>query len=106
MSSDVSVRAKANPFYSQNDKPVLKIKRVGIEIFLIQRDNMNNDKTRYEEFMLSLYPFTPDSKLELNGGAGGDPRKYSWTKEGDLLIQVEYIEWEEEARDAANNKKY
>lgn len=103
--SDVTVRPKANPFYTGNDKPALRIKRVGLEIFVIQRDDTNGDKKRYEEFMLSLYPYTPDSMLEMNASAG-EPRRFSWTKEGDLLIQIEYIEWEQEVKDAANNKKY
>lgn len=103
--SEVSIRPKNNPFYTQNDKPQLKIKRVGLEIFVIQRDDMNGDKKRYEDFMLSLYPYTPDSMLELNASAG-EARRFSWTKEGDLLVQIEFIEWEQEVKDSANQKKY
>lgn len=103
--SEVSIRPKGNPNYQQA-KPALKVKKVGVEIFLIQRDDNNGDKARYEDFMLSLYPYTPDSPRELNVSTGGDPRKFSWTKEGDLLVQVEYIEWEQEVSNAADNKKY
>lgn len=102
--SEVTIRAKKDPYYSQNDKVQLKIKSFGVETFLIQRDDMNGDKARYEKFMHSLFPYTPDSKIELNP-SGGDPRKFSWTKEGDLLVYIEYIEWEDDDTSVSADKK-
>lgn len=84
-----------NPFYtpdmgSMYQKAVYKTK-----MFEIFPDDENAQKVKYESFMQSLFPYTPDSTLELNPSIPNNPTK-TWTKEGSLLIFIEYIEMVDE----------
>lgn len=101
------VRPANNPHYVKDD-PGMKIKACRSEMFCIQLNDTNGDKAKYEQFIQSLYPWDPNSKFEMNTTVG-NPRTQTWTKEGDLLIFIEYIELELPERAAQSdpeNKKY
>jgi hypothetical protein len=101
------VKPSANPFYVKDDSQA-KVKAYRTEMFCIQVGDCNGDKLRYEQFMQSLYPYSPESKFELHMNLGS-PRMQTWTKEGDLLIFIEYIELELPERSHQSdpdNKKY
>ena len=101
------VKPTNNPYYTKDDS-ASKVKAYRTEMFCIQVNDYNGDKERYEKFMHSLYPYDPESKFELNMSLG-NPKTQTWTKEGDLLIFIEYIELELPERSAQSdpdNKKY
>lgn len=83
-----------NPFYEGGDKSV-KIK-FHSKIFCLSPFKESPDNAKYETLMESMYPFDPDSKIAINPYANNNGVTKSWTKEGDLLVQVEYIEYVEE----------
>lgn len=75
------------------------------EIFQIDSLDRNGDKGRYEKLMSSMFPFSPESCYQLN--PNGNAVTKTWTKDGDLLIHVEYIKFpEEDNLESADNREY
>ncbi len=68
------------------------------EVFLI--DSIGNGNAKYKELMGKLFPYDPQSDLMLN--PMGNAITKSWTKEGDLMI---HVEWVEMIRDKPENKE-
>lgn len=75
------------------------------EMFVLDAMDSNGDAKRYEQLMGKLYPFDPTSDMQLN--PNGNAVTKTWTKMGDLLIQVEYIEMIRDKKDeSADDKDY
>lgn len=92
MATSATIKPSIDPYHFK-DEARISIKRFGTELFRISYGGTNGDKERYEAFMKSLYPYDPNSSIELQTQFGNAISK-TWTKEGDLLIHIEYIEIE------------
>ena len=92
-----------NPLFIP-DEPELQVKGYHSKVFRIQEGDQNMDNKRYQEFMLRLSNMDEDSNIVLSPIVSS-PISKSWTKEGDLLIHVEYIELEEIPRDSDPDKR-
>lgn len=74
-------------------------------IFLIAGDGTPDDSEAYANLMNEMFPYDPASNKQLN--PMGAAVSKNWTKNGDLLVHVEWIELHpEEGGDTADEKDY
>lgn len=104
-----------NPFYmpddmlsSGNDLFGAKVKEFKAEIFRVTEDGFGSGAEDFSRLMLSMFPYNTKSDLVLNTITTKDPITKTWTKEGDILICVEYLqlELEDEAEEAERKRIY
>lgn len=96
-----TIRPAVDPYHIK-DEPKSVVGRFRTEMFRISYNDLTGDKDRYEKFMKTLYPYDQESNLELHIQLG-NPITKTWTKEGDLLIHVEYIELESPKKSDQND---
>lgn len=72
----------------------MKPKSFKTVMFKLDRDDEDGEAARYEDFMMTLNPYDPESNLFINEVSK------SWNRD-QLIIHIEYIEYEkvEQKRD-------
>lgn len=99
----VKISPAINPSYIPPEEEFFDKCEFKSEIFLIHPGMHNSDHDRYVELMNSMYPYDKNSKKMLapNGGINK-----TFTKEGDMLIHVEYVEFIENKETKPEDRKY
>lgn len=88
------IRATKNPFFISDKDDLMRtimVKKFHSERFRITDGDITGDNKRYEDLMENMYPYKMDSKYELSS-ITGSPISKTFTKDGDVIIHVEYIE--------------
>ncbi len=96
--SEAKVSLMTNPFYMPDDER-LSVKDFKMEMFVISRGDGTGDRMRYENFMKGVFPYDKDSRIEII------ETDKSWTKEGSLIICVQYVEMESDVDEEDPNKR-
>ncbi|NIR12580.1 MAG: hypothetical protein GWN86_00925 [Desulfobacterales bacterium] len=74
------------------------------KVFRISEIEGMSQNDEYMKLMESMFPYDPASNLQLN--PMGNAITKTWTKDGDLLVHVEYIEMIREEEDTADNHEF
>jgi len=106
--SGAKIRATKNPFFiSDKDDLVrpIKVKKFHSKRFRITEGDITGGNKEYEDLMENLYPLNPESKYELSP-LTSSPISKTFTKDGDVIIHVEYIEVEMATDANKDERKY
>lgn len=89
---ETKIRAMKNPFHEPEDNFNEKIEFKSKIFTLSASDPIS--RAEYESLIQSMFPFDMNSKKQLNPLGNGITK--SWTKTGDLMVHVEWIEYIED----------
>lgn len=103
--SEAKISPAMNPNFMGNDALDFNRCKFYSRVFRITQLESLDENASYIELMGTLFPYDPSSNFQLN--PMGSAITKTWTKEGDLLIHVEYIEMiESDEPDKADSHEF
>lgn len=97
--SEAKVSLINNPFHMPEDDQLV-VKDFQVQMFKLIPGDDNGDRMRYEKFMMKVFPYDKDSKIEIIA------TNKNWTKEGALIICLEYVEIDNGEPETPDTREY